>query len=93
METNFSDHIKHKALGTTLYKNNSCLIAKTKVSKYKKGQCLTEKLVCENQLLFLYEIDDVEFGLRRTKLLRVPTVTLSPFCKSTSSEGLHQIAN
>ena len=28
-----------------MYKNNSGLIAKTKVNKYKKGQCLTEKLV------------------------------------------------
>ena len=28
-----------------MYKNNSGLIAKTKVSKYKKGLCLTEKLV------------------------------------------------
>lgn len=27
------------------YKNNSGLIAKTKVSKYKKGLCLIEKLV------------------------------------------------
>jgi len=35
-------------------KNNSGLIAKTKVSKYKKGLCLTEKLVRENPLLFLY---------------------------------------
>ena len=38
-----------------MYKNNSGLIAKTKVSKYKKGLCLTEKLVRENPLLFLYE--------------------------------------
>ena len=37
-----------------MYKNNSCLIAKSKVSKYKKGLCLIEKLVCLNQLLFLY---------------------------------------
>jgi hypothetical protein len=37
-----------------LYKNNSGLIAKTKVSEYKKGQCLTEKLACKNPLLFLY---------------------------------------
>jgi hypothetical protein len=28
-----------------MYKNNSGLIAKTKVSKYNKGLCLTEKLV------------------------------------------------
>lgn len=27
----------------TLYKNNSGLIVKMKVSKYKKGLCLTEK--------------------------------------------------
>ena len=38
-----------------MYKNNSSLIAKTKVSKYKKGLCLTEKLVRENPLLFLYK--------------------------------------
>ena len=37
-----------------MYKNNSGLIAKAKVSKYKKGQCLTEKLVRKNPLLFLY---------------------------------------
>ena len=37
-----------------MYKNNSGLIAKTKVSKYKKGLCLTENLVCKNPLLFLY---------------------------------------
>ena len=36
-----------------MYKNNSGLIAKTKVSKYNKGLCLTEKLVCVNPLLFL----------------------------------------
>jgi hypothetical protein len=29
-----------------MYKNNSGLIAKTRVSKYKKGLWLTEKLVC-----------------------------------------------
>jgi hypothetical protein len=28
---------------TTMYKNNSGLIAKTKLSKLKKGLCLTEK--------------------------------------------------
>ena len=28
----------------TMYKNNSGLIAKTKVIKYKKGLCLNEKL-------------------------------------------------
>ena len=38
----------------TMYKNNSGLIAKMKVSKYKKGVCLTENLVCKNPLLFLY---------------------------------------
>jgi hypothetical protein len=37
-----------------MYKNNSGLSTKTKVSKYKIGRCLTEKLVCENPLLFLY---------------------------------------
>lgn len=29
-----------------MYKNNSGLFAKTKLSKYKKGLCLTENLVC-----------------------------------------------
>ena len=38
-----------------MYKNNSGLIAKMKVSKYKKGPCLTDKLVHKNPLLFLYE--------------------------------------
>ena len=37
-----------------MYKNNSGLIAKTIVSKYKKGLGLTEKLVYKNPLLFLY---------------------------------------
>ena len=37
-----------------MYKNNSGFIAKTKVSKYNKDLCLTEKLVRENPLLFLY---------------------------------------
>ena len=37
-----------------MYKNNSGLIAKNKVSKYKKGLCLTEKLVRKKPLLFLY---------------------------------------
>ena len=37
-----------------MYKNNSGFIAKTKVSKNKKGLCLTENLVRENPLLFLY---------------------------------------
>ncbi len=37
-----------------MYKNNSGLITKMKISKYKKGLCLTEKLVFENPLLFLY---------------------------------------
>ena len=37
-----------------MYKNNSGLKAKTKVSKYKKGLCLIEKLVLQNPLLFLY---------------------------------------
>ncbi len=37
-----------------MYKNNSGLIAKTKVSNYKKDLCLTEKLVNLNPLLFLY---------------------------------------
>jgi hypothetical protein len=37
-----------------MYKNNSGLIAKTKVSKNKKGLYKTEKLVCKYPLLFLY---------------------------------------
>ncbi|RKE89078.1 hypothetical protein BXY80_2799 [Ichthyenterobacterium magnum] len=37
-----------------MYKNNSGLIAKMKVSKYKKGLCLSEKLVPISPLLFLY---------------------------------------
>ncbi len=44
----------YKKLLPTMYKNNSGLIAKTKVSKYKKGLCLTEKFVRANPLLFLY---------------------------------------
>ena len=43
-----------KTLVATMYKNNSGIIAKSKVSEYKKGLCLTEKLVSENPLLFLY---------------------------------------
>ena len=35
-------------------KRNSGLITKTKVSKYKRGLCLTENLVLLNPLLFLY---------------------------------------
>lgn len=38
----------------TMYKNTSGLIAKTKVSKFKKGLCLTEKLVRVIPLLYLY---------------------------------------
>ena len=38
-----------------MYKNNSGLIPKTKVSKYKKGLYLTEKIACINPLLFLNE--------------------------------------
>lgn len=37
-----------------MYKNNSDVVAKTNVSQYIKGQCLTEKLLPENLLLFLY---------------------------------------
>jgi hypothetical protein len=37
-----------------MYKNNSGLITITKVSNFKKGICLNEKLVLENPLLFLY---------------------------------------
>lgn len=37
-----------------MYKNNNGFVVKTKVSKYKKGLCLIEKLVLENPLLFLY---------------------------------------
>jgi len=38
---------------TTMYKNNSDFIAKTKVCIYNKGLCLTVKLVHFNPLLFL----------------------------------------
>ncbi len=37
-----------------MYKNNSGLITKTKVSKYNKSLRSTEKLVHKNPLLFLY---------------------------------------
>jgi len=37
-----------------MYKNNSGLITKIKVSKHKKGLYLTEKFVNKNPLLFLY---------------------------------------
>jgi hypothetical protein len=43
-----------ESLLPTMYKNNSGLIAITKVIKLKKGLCLTEKLVCFNPLLSLY---------------------------------------
>ena len=46
--------LRKKSQRTTMYKNNSGLIAKTKQSNYKKGLSLTEKLVRENPLLFLY---------------------------------------
>jgi len=51
---NASKFAERKSQCTTMYKNNSGLIAKMKVSKYKKGLCLTEKLVHKNPLLFLY---------------------------------------
>jgi hypothetical protein len=44
-----------ESLLPTMYKNNSGLIAITKVIKLKKGLCLTEKLVCFNPLLLLYQ--------------------------------------
>lgn len=37
-----------------MYKNNSGLIARSKVSNFKKGMSLKEKLVRKNPLLFLY---------------------------------------
>jgi hypothetical protein len=46
--------LRKKSQRSTIYKNNSGLIAKTKQSNYKNGLCLTEKLVCENPLLFIY---------------------------------------
>lgn len=49
----FHLHTNEKQL-PTMYKNNSGLIAKTEIRKYKKGLCLTEKLVRANPLLFLY---------------------------------------
>ena len=51
---NASKFTERKSQCTTMYKNNSGFIAKNKVSKYKKGLCLTEKLVHPNPLLFLY---------------------------------------
>jgi len=38
-----------------MYKNNSGLIAKTKVSKYKKGLCLTEKIVRKKSATILIQ--------------------------------------
>jgi hypothetical protein len=38
----------------TTYKNNSGLIAKPKVSKPKKGLCLTKKFTFQNPPLFFY---------------------------------------
>lgn len=49
----FHLHTNKKQL-PTMYKNNSGLIAKTIESKFNRGLCLNEKLVCENPLLFLY---------------------------------------
>jgi sRNA-binding regulator protein Hfq len=46
-------YILVKKQHTTLYKNNSGLISKLKVSIYRNGLCLTEKLVHFNPLLFL----------------------------------------
>ena len=37
-----------------MYKNNSGLIAKIKVTEPINSQCLTEKLAHEDTLLFLY---------------------------------------
>jgi hypothetical protein len=37
-----------------MYKNNSGLITKTKVSKYKKGLCLTEKLMRRKSAYYSY---------------------------------------
>ena len=45
---------KKESQRTTLYKNNSDLISKLNVSKYKKGLYLTEKLMRKSPLLFLY---------------------------------------
>jgi len=52
---NASKFAERKSQCTTMYKNNSGLIAKTKQNKYKKGLCLIEKLVHKNSLLFLYK--------------------------------------
>ena len=73
----------------TMYKNNSGLIAKTKVSKYKKGLCLTEKLVRKNPLLFLYVTDGAAFacGDQNYYVLRTPVLLIA-----APSTGLHQIA-
>lgn len=47
--------LRKKYENTTMYKNNSGLIAKTKVSQLKKGLCLTESFVSRNSLLLIYE--------------------------------------
>ena len=66
-----------KSQRTKLYKNNSGLIAKTKVSKYKKGLCLTEKLVRENPLLFLYLTVVLNLFSNPNKLLRKGVFNIS----------------
>jgi hypothetical protein len=45
---------KIKYENTTMYKNNSGFSPKLRVSAFNKSNYLTEKLVCENPLLFLY---------------------------------------
>jgi hypothetical protein len=46
---------KIKYENTTMYKNNSGFSPKLRVSAFNKSNYLTEKLVCENPLLFLYK--------------------------------------
>ncbi len=53
--SNAISRTKIKYENTTMYKNNSGLIAKTKASKYNKDLCLTEKFAFQNPLLFLYK--------------------------------------
>lgn len=44
-----------KTLVATIYKNNSGLIGITKVSRIKKGLCVTEKLVRESATILIHQ--------------------------------------
>lgn len=71
-----------------MYKNNSGLNAKTKVGKYQKGPCLTESLVLQNPLLFLYK-PVVNYTMKIiTKILLIGILMINSSCNRefTSSE-------